>query len=152
MYVDSHNQGHAVLNNRAKHMCPLGGNIAHYLWATFHLRSWLHCEPLWLRWKSHKSLLGDSTGLTADTLMEPFIIGREGNDSVSQWLCLMKYGEVCSRFEKWNMLNCLNLTAITHWRAQVGLHSNHLVSSYNSSSIEWAFGCADQSLGQVIEE
>lgn len=63
--------------------CPLGGEIAHYLWATFHLHSWLLWEPLWLWWKSHKPLLGDSAGLTADTLMDSFVIGREGNDSVS---------------------------------------------------------------------
>lgn len=74
---------HTVLNNKAKDMCPLGGGIAHYLWATFHLHSWLLWEPLWLWWKSHKPLLGDSTGLTADTLMESFVIGSEGNDSVS---------------------------------------------------------------------
>lgn len=62
-------------------MCPLGGEIAHYLWATFHLHSWLLWEPLWLWWKSHKPLLGNSTALTADTLMDSFVIGKEGNDS-----------------------------------------------------------------------
>lgn len=83
VYVSSQSHRHTVLNNKAKDMCPLGGEIAHYLWATFHLHSWLLWEPLWLWWKSHKPLLGDSTGLTADTLMDSFVIGREGNDSVS---------------------------------------------------------------------
>lgn len=74
---------HTILNNKAKDMCPWGGEIAHYLWATFHLHSWLLWEPLWLWWKSHKPLLGDSTGLSADALMDSFVIGREGNDCVS---------------------------------------------------------------------
>lgn len=86
-------------------MCPLGGEIAHYLWATFHLHSWLLWEPLWLWWKSHKPLLGTSTALTADTLMDSFVIGKEGNDS--ELAVALFDGEVHPRLDKWSKVSFL---------------------------------------------
>lgn len=142
-------------------MCPLGGEIAHYLWATFHLHSWLLWEPLWLWWKSHKPLLGDSTGLTADTLMDSFVIGREGNDSV--W--------ASSGFVWWSMekriLDLTNETGVwlSAWTRPLrflehdaGRHAHtRLASSSDFYSLEsshllfwwerWALGRGDPSVG-----
>lgn len=133
-------QRHTVLNNKAKDMCPLGGEIAHYLWATFHLHSWLLWEPLWLWWKSHKPLLGDSTGLSADTLMDSFVIGREGNDSVWAssgfvWWSMEKH--ILDLTNETGLVVCVNPTAEIPWarrrRAHTHTHTHHLVSSGDST-------------------